>query len=119
MATISKVLLSESTNGKTITIDGTAAGSRDTIHTAVSGTSSIDEIWLYANNNSATASNLLTIEWGDTTANKIITVLLNPGETALVAPGLPLQNGLAVTGFCTTANYTDEINVFGYVNRIV
>ncbi len=49
MATYSKVLLSGSTNGKGIKI----ASSSTTVHTAIAGTSSIDEIWLYAVNSSA------------------------------------------------------------------
>ena len=48
MATYSKQLLSGSTNGKGIKIANTST----TVHTAVAGTSDIDEIWLYAVNSS-------------------------------------------------------------------
>jgi hypothetical protein len=33
----------------------------------------------------------------------------------LIAPGIPLQNGLVIKAFAATANV---INIFGYVNRI-
>ena len=49
MATYSKQLLSGSTNGKNIEVAATASAGT-TIHTAVAGTSDMDEIWLYACN---------------------------------------------------------------------
>jgi hypothetical protein len=63
MATFSKRLLSGSTDGKAIKVVQTATAGT-TIHTAVSGTSDIDEIWLYAVNSSASAVKL-TLEWGE------------------------------------------------------
>jgi hypothetical protein len=116
MATFSKQLLSGSTNGKGIKVAATATAGT-TIHTAVSGTSSIDEIWLYANNTSSAAVKL-TLEWGEATApDGHIEVNVGSEGTGLVliAAGLPLQNALAVKAFAATANV---INIFGYVNRI-
>jgi hypothetical protein len=115
MATFSKVLLSGSTNGKQIKVGATATPGT-TIHTAVSGTSSIDEIWLYAVN-SSTSSVKLTVEWGEATApdgNIEVTIPAESGYT-LVVPGLPLQNGLIVKAFAGTTNV---ILINGYVNRI-
>ena len=48
MATYSKVLLSDSTSGKNISVTGDATGSAVDIHDAVAGASDIDEVWLYA-----------------------------------------------------------------------
>ena len=67
MATFSKRLLSGSTDGKQIVIANTATAGT-LIHTCVSGTSSLDEIWIYAVNSSTSAVKL-TIEYGGTTAN--------------------------------------------------
>jgi hypothetical protein len=115
MATYSKVLLSGSTNGKQIKVVETATAGT-TIHTAVSGTSSLDEIWLYAINSSA--SNVkLTIEWGEANApdgNIEVTIPAEDGYM-LVVPGLLLQNSLVVKAFAGTANV---ILINGYVNRI-
>jgi hypothetical protein len=117
MPTYSKQLLSGSTNGRGILVAATATAGT-LIHTAVSGTSSLDEIWLYAHNTSATAVKL-TIEWGGVTSpNDLIEVTIPVDGTGLVlvAPGLLLQNGLVVRAFAGTANV---LNIFGYVNRIV
>lgn len=117
MATYSKQLLSGSTNGKAIKVAATATPGT-TIHTAVSGTSSIDEVWLYAHNTSAGAVKL-TIEWGEATApdgNIEINIGAEGTGMILIAPGIPLQNGLVIKAFAATANV---INIFGYVNRIV
>ena len=117
MATFTKVLLSGSTNGKGVKIAATATAGT-LIHTAVAGTSSLDEVWLYANNTSATAVKL-TLEWGEATApDGHIEVNIGAEGTGmiLVAPGILLQNGLVVRAFAGTANV---LNIFGYVNRIV
>jgi hypothetical protein len=114
MATFSKVLLSGSTNGKAINVSASATLGT-TIHTSVSGTSSIDEIWLYASN-SSTNTVKLTIEYGGATSTDQIELNI-PGESGLVlvVPGLVLQNSLVVTAFAGTANV---ISISGYVNRI-
>ena len=116
MATFTKVLLSGSTNGKGVKIAATATAGT-LIHTAVAGTSALDEIWLYANNTSA-ATVKLTLEWGEATSpDGHIEINVGAEGTGLIviAPGILLQNGLTVRGFAGTANV---INVFGYVNRI-
>ena len=116
MATYSKQLLSASTNGKGILVAATATAGT-LIHTAVSGTSAYDEVWLYAHNTSASAVKL-TLEWGEATApNGNIEINIGAEGTGLVlvAPGILLQNGLTVKAFAGTTNV---INIFGYVNRI-
>ena len=116
MATFSKQLLSGSTNGKAIKVVQTATAGT-TIHTAVSGTSSFDEIWLYAHNSSASTVKL-TLEWGEATApdgNIEINIGAEGTGLVLVAPGLLLQNSLVVKAFAATANV---ITLTGYVNRI-
>ena len=115
MATFTKTLLSGSTNGKAIKVVQTATAGT-TIHTATSGTSNLDEIWLYAVNSSSSAVKL-TIEWGEATApdgNIEVTVPAEDGYM-LVVPGLLLQNSLVVKAFAATANV---VLINGYVNRI-
>jgi hypothetical protein len=55
MATFSKKKFSESTDGLPIKIAATDIGSADTIHTAITGTTGFDEVWLYAQNSSESA----------------------------------------------------------------
>ena len=115
MVTYSKVLLSGSTNGKQIKVAATATAGT-TIHTATSGATNLDEIWLYAVNSSSSAVKL-TIEWGEATApdgNIEVTVPAEDGYM-LVAPGLLLQDSLVVKAFAGTTNV---ILINGYVNRI-
>ena len=115
MATFSKRILSGSTDGKAIKVDQDATAGT-TIHTAVSGTSDIDEVWIYAVNSSA-SSVKLTIEWGDATApdgNIEVTILPEAGLVTVI-PGLLLQNSLVCKAFAGTANV---ILLHGYVNRI-
>lgn len=115
MATFTKILLSGSTNGKQIKVAATATPGT-TIHTAVSGTSDLDEIWLWAINTD-TSTRVLTVEWGEATApdgNLIVGVAAQSG-LLLVIPGLLLQNSLAVKAFCDVAN---KVNITGFANRI-
>jgi hypothetical protein len=116
MATFSKQLLSGSTNGKAIKVAATATAGT-TIHTAVSGTASFDEVWLYAHNSSATSVKL-TLEWGEATApdgNIEINIGAEGTGLVLVSPGLLLQNSLVIKAFAATANV---VTLTGYVNRI-
>lgn len=108
--------LSGSTNGKGILIAATATLG-NTLHTAVAGTSSFDEVWIYAYNGH-TAAVVLTIEWGEATVptgNTIITIPNKAGRL-LVVDGRLLNNGLVITAFAATTNV---IVIDGFVNSIV
>ena len=116
MATFTKTLLSGSTNGKAIKVVATATAGT-TIHTAVSGSASLDEVWLYAHNSSASTVKL-TLEWGEATApdgNIEINVGAEGTGLVLVSPGILLQNSLVIKAFAATANV---VTLTGYVNRI-
>jgi hypothetical protein len=114
MATYTKELLSGSTNGKGIKVVQTATAGT-LIHTAVSGTDDLDEVWLWAVNTSTDAVKL-TIEWGESAVDGNIEGTI-PAESGLYAviPGLLLQNGLVIRAFAANANV---INIHGFVNRI-
>ena len=115
MATYSKQLLSGGTNGKNIKVAATASAGT-TIHTAVAGTSDMDEIWLYACNTDST-DRKLTIEYGGTTSPDDLSEITISAEAGwvLIVPGMLLQNGLIVKAFAASANV---VNINGYVNRI-
>ena len=116
MATYTKQLLSGSVNGRGIEISGTTTSVSTTIHTALTGTTGYDEIWLYATNNYNVAVKL-TLEWGGTTVNddNIIQTLDIQCGLILIIPGLLLNNGLIVKAFADVVNV---ISVHGYINRI-
>ena len=116
MAVYSKQLLSGSVNGKGIKITGTTP-SGTTIHTSITGTTSFDEIWLYATNTYASPV-ILTIEWGSPTApdDNIIQTLQLQNGLVLIISGLLLNNALIVKAYASVANV---VVIHGYVNRIV
>jgi hypothetical protein len=118
VATFTKAKLSGSTDGLPIKVTGTNTAGAVTVHTAVSGTSAgvFDEIWIYANNTSATAVKL-TIEYGTATAadgNIELTVAAEAGLVLVIA-GLILQNSRVVKAFAGTA---DVLLITGFVNAI-
>lgn len=112
---ISKVLLSGSANGQDVPIVATGT-TGTTVHTSVSGESSIDLLTLTASNSSASAV-WLYLEWGNTTAARNIAQQI-PAKTGeyLLCSDKPLQNGLLVTAYAAT---TAVLNVGGSVNRVV
>ena len=121
MATFTKLALQPAgTTGTGLAIKVAATATAGTaIHTASTTATTIDEIWLYAVNTSA-SSVKLTIEWGEATApdgNIELTVLPEAGLVTVI-PGLLLQGNATakvVRAFAATANV---IMVHGFVNRI-
>jgi hypothetical protein len=110
---ITKLKLSESTDGKNIKVVATATAGT-TIHTAHA--SSLDEIYIDACNTS-TGALKLTIEWGGTTSpdDTIEQTLLPEDGWVRVIPGHVLTNSLLVKAFAGSANL---IIINGYVHRI-
>lgn len=116
MATYTKRILSGSTNGRGIKLTGTNSAGGVAIHTAVTGVSDFDEIWIYAQNNHSAAVDL-TIQYGGTTSpdDDIAMNISSKSGLYLMVPGLVLQNGLIVKAFASVANV---IVITGFVNRI-
>ena len=118
MATFTKKILSGSTDGKSIKVAATATAGT-TIHTGSATASTLDEVWIYAVNTSA-SSVKLTIEWGEATApdgNIEVTVQPEAGLVTVI-PGLLIVGNatpLVVKAFAGTASV---IAIHGYVNQI-
>lgn len=111
-------ILSGSTNGLGIKVTGTSTAGTVTVHTAVSGTTSRDEVWVWAVNNDADGeTRTLTLEFGGATDpdNLIIAPVPCKAGPVLVVPGLPLRNGLIVKAFSDEAN---DVQLYGYVHRV-
>lgn len=116
MATFSKEILSGSTDGRAVAVAATATPGT-LVHTGSSTATTIDEIWLYAMNQSA-ADVKLTIEWGGATTGDLIEqTITTEGGLTLVAPGIIIK-GNAGTALEVRAFAPVGINIFGYVNRI-
>lgn len=89
------------------------------VHTASATATTIDEIWLYAVNSSA-SSVKLTIEWGQADApdgNIEVTVLPEAGLVTVI-PGLVLQGNASAKVVRAFAGTADVIVIHGFVNRI-
>lgn len=116
MASYTPRLLSGSTDGKPIKVVATSTPGT-TIHTAVSGTTDLDHIWLFAENSHTEAVDL-TVEWGGTTSpdDLLVDAMSIPPGAGLVpiCANLPLQNGLAIKAFASQANV---IRITGRVTR--
>ena len=119
MATFTKALLSGSTQGQPITVVATAS-TGTTIHSTGTSSSTIDEVWLYANNTS-TSPVLLTVQFGGTGSvqhAKPITLPPQSGDTLIIA-GLPLTGtGSAANTVYAYAATASVITISGYINRI-
>lgn len=115
--TVSRVLLSGSTDGKPVVVAATATPGT-TIHTAVSGSVSFDEVYLWVSNVTASAATL-TIEFGSTTDPgghicKAYSVPANSPPIPVVT-GQSLNNGAVVKAFSGTAS---ALNITGHANRL-
>lgn len=118
MATFSKQILSGSTDGKAIKVAATATAGT-TIHTGSTTATTLDEVWLYAQNTSASDVKL-TVEWGGTASpdDHIEYTVKAENGLYLIVPGLILKGNataLVVRAFAATTNV---ITIHGYVNRI-
>lgn len=117
MSTFSRVLLSGSTNGQPIKVVATVTAGT-LIHTAVTGTTSFDELYLWCTNTSAGAV-VLTIEFGGVTDpdNLIVKAYSIPANSAPVpiVVGQTLNNAKVVGAFAGSANV---LLISGFVNRI-
>jgi len=118
MATFSKQILSGSTDGKAIKVAATAS-SGTTIHTASTTTTTLDEVWLYAVNSSASDCKL-TIQWGGTTSpdDDIEYTVKAENGLYLIVPGLILKGNATALVVRAFAAVTNVICISGYVNRI-
>jgi hypothetical protein len=120
MSNYTKQFLSQSNNGKSITI--AASGTNlTTIHTTNSSSNIIDEVWLYASN-PTTSDVFLNLLYGGTsfTTDTLFEGVIEAyAGSILICPGL-IAKGDGVSGFSIYGNSPtlSGVNVFGYVNRI-
>ena len=121
MATIAKVKLSGSTDGRGVAITQTATAGT-LIHESTTTVADYDEVWIYATN-THTADEILVIEWGlagSGPLDYIYQTIPTKAGLTLGVPGLILKGHateLLVNGFYPSGA-SGRINVFGYVNRI-
>jgi hypothetical protein len=115
--TFTKVVLSGSSSGKMVPISASATPGT-VIHTAVSGSTILDEIWLYGTSRH-TYNVPITFEWGGTSDADLIPLSIDPASGFnFIIPGLPLNNGLVVRAYVSGSSFANLVNIGGFVNRI-
>jgi hypothetical protein len=114
-------MLSGATDGQLITVTGTTAtgGALGTVvHTAASGTGTIDEIWLYAWNTATQGAGELVLRYGGSGAalgSEVRATIPKQDGPYLVVPGFPMNNARTIRAFAAVAS---KYYVLGYVHRI-
>ena len=128
--TITKRILSGSTHGQAVGISASRGATPITIHQlSTSATTTVDELYLYANNAGTANAQLILEIGGSNTANQIwVPVYAQAGPT-LVVPGLILTGSACgiyglMTGAAGTASDAGLVSnalvtVYGFVNRMV
>ncbi|NBV23586.1 MAG: hypothetical protein EBS05_16905 [Proteobacteria bacterium] len=117
--TYTKTILSGSTQGKAIKVAATSS-TGTTIHATGTSSTTIDEVWLWAQNTDTTARKL-TVQYGGTTSpdNEIEVTVPAESGLMLVVPGLILTGtGAAANTIYAYAATANVITISGYVNRI-
>src|SRR5271157_2590038 len=105
MSTYTKQFLSGSSiSAPQILISAITSGSANPIHTNTSG--SIDEVYLYAYNDS-TSSLTLSLLWGGTSEPKDVVraTIAAQGGRALIVDGKIIQNGATISAYASVANW--------------
>ena len=117
MATYHKVGLSGITNGLTIEITGVTLPNEIAVHTAISGTSDWDEIYLWGINTHSSAVSMI-VYFGSTTA-PIYTTLPSRDTPYNIIPGWPLNGGRGVSAIVGYAVQGVSPQIGGYINRLL
>lgn len=120
MATYVKAVLSGSTDGRGILVDQTATAGT-LIHSGPSATTTLDEIYLYAyNDSSGTAVVNVEVHLGGDTDpdDRIKFTIASKDGLYNVIPGLVLQGNATPLTVRAIADVSESIVLRGYVNRI-
>jgi len=113
-----KHILSASVDGQQIAVTATGTSSPTLIHTASSGTASLDEVYLYASNADVNGyAQVITILHGGTNAADEVKVSVPANQGRLmIADGKLITNGKSIRAY--TSSGTLSPNIDGFVNRI-
>lgn len=116
ISSVESILLSGSTNGRGIKVTGTNAAGKVTLHTATNTANTVDQVWLFAANQSAAAITLTLCMGGTTDPDDLVTMTI-PAYSGdiLIVQGERFGGGVVISAYATTANV---IVIRGHVDRI-
>lgn len=118
MATISKDILSGSTNGKPISVP-INTGTFATVHTGPTSTSDFHEVFLWVTNANGSVNEQVTVRLNGASNDGKIKAVIPPQETVLVLPGVPIKGNASAVVIDIGGSSAASANCFGYVNKIV
>ncbi len=115
MSTMDKLPFSTTADGDGVTVTTASPidGSDTLIHTAITGTTDMDLVTIFAYNDH-TAEVDLHLKWGDN-AISIKQTIPNKAGLTLVVADLPISDGNTIEA---SASVTSVIVLYGYVNRV-
>ena len=117
MATISRNILSGSTNGRPLAL-AADSGTFTTVHTGPTTAADMIEAWVWISNIS-TSQEIVTIAIGGTADGDKIKIKVPAESTVLALPGITIKgdggSGIAITAASTNAS---KCNATGYINLI-
>lgn len=120
MATISKDILSGSTDGKPIPVPiNSDPDAFTTVHTGPTSTSDFHEVFIYCCNANGSVNEQVTIRLNGTSNDGKIKAVVPPQETVLIVPGIPIKGNSTPIVIEVGGSSSNSANVFGYVNKIV
>lgn len=116
ISSIESLFLSGSTNGRGIKVTGTSAATADTLHTATNTANTVDQVWLFAANQSSANLTLTLCLGGTTDPDDLVSLSLPPTSGDIpILQGERFAGGVVLKAYATTANY---IVIRGIVDRI-
>jgi len=118
MATISKDILSGSTDGKPIAVP-INTGTFATVHTGPTSTSDFHEVFIYCTNANGSVNEQVTVRLNGSNNDGKIKAVVPPQETLLIVPGIPIKGNSSAVVIDVGGSSNGSANVFGYVNKIV
>jgi hypothetical protein len=115
MPNYERVFLSGSSFGVPIIIDETTSANAITIHSSLASDTVMDELWVYATNESPLFCDLV-LEMSDSTKT-ITTTLEGYSGLNIILPGIPISGDGSDPYTVKAFASSNTVSVMGYVNR--
>lgn len=115
MATYTKIKFSDTpATGRPVFTNELLSGF---VHTTTTTDTTLDEVWLWANNTTST-DRVLSVDFNSTGGTPVIETTVPANSTALVIPGHPISSNSGSAEVLIVSATAGTITIHGYVNRI-
>ena len=113
MATITKAVLSGSTDGRPISISGTDSTDLINVHTVSTNTNVIEDVYLWAYNAASSCAVTVSVTLGASGSDNTIKTVVSPLTDELILPGKSLK-GAPSAVVSVFANEVDLVKITGH-----